>query len=53
MPKEEPPDRIPWINVLVRYCPRCRLAHPPGAERCDRCGGPLGDQVRREKVKDR
>jgi len=39
----------PWINVLVRYCPECRLTFPKGTERCHRCGRELVDQVRREK----
>lgn len=43
----------PWYNVLVRLCPNCRTVHPRGTDRCRRCGLPLVDQVRREKVEDR
>ncbi len=43
----------PWYDVLVRYCPRCRRESPPTEERCDRCGRPLVDRMRREKVEDR
>lgn len=41
---------IPWENVTVRYCPRCKLVHALDEERCSRCGGKLVDQVRREKL---
>jgi hypothetical protein len=44
---------IPWQNVLVRYCPRCRLTYPYGTEQCGRCGGKLVDKVRREKLEEK
>jgi hypothetical protein len=43
----------PWRNIIVRYCPRCRLVYPRGTDRCSRCQEPLVDQVRREPVEER
>jgi predicted amidophosphoribosyltransferase len=40
----------PWRNIIVRYCPRCRLVYPRTTERCERCQEPLVDQVRREPL---
>ena len=43
----------PWINILLRYCPRCRLEYPAGTTRCAQCREPLVDKVRRVKVEER
>ena len=47
-------SQIPlWRNVVVRYCPRCRLTFPLGTVVCTGCRHLLLDKVRREPVVER
>lgn len=36
-----------WVNVQVRYCPRCRLDYPRDQEKCPRCGQALVEKTLR------
>lgn len=30
-----------WLNDTPRYCPACRIAAPPAAAQCEKCGTPF------------